>query len=56
MTWHPTTTHDIARGHQADLRAEAGRVRRSPSPRIRNGLAGTLRVIANRLDGTAPPS
>ena len=54
MTWHPITTQEIARGHQADLRAEAGRTRRAPAPRFRDGLADTLRVIANRLDGSTP--
>jgi hypothetical protein len=53
MTWHPMTTQDIARAHQAALRAEAGRLRRPPSPRFRHGLAGTLRHLADRLDGAS---
>ena len=51
MSWHPITTHDVARLHDADLRAEAGRTRRAPSPRLRVSVAGRLRLLANRLDG-----
>ena len=53
MSWHPSITQDVARERQLDLRVDACRHLRAPSPRFRRGLAGTLRLLADRLDGIA---